>query len=364
MKTWRELLGCAATEGGARALVVGEVAQAHDGSLGLAHAYIDAIAAAGADAVKFQTHIAAAESTPAEPWRVRFGPRDETRYEYWKRMEFTEDEWRGLKRHADERQLAFLSSPFSIEAVDLLDRVGVAAWKIGSGEAGSVDLIDRILRDRRPVILSSGMSPLAEIDSAVARIQDAGLPLAVLQCTSSYPCPPERVGLNLLPFYRDRYGCGVGLSDHSGTIFPGLAAAALGLDVLEVHVTMSREMFGPDVVASVTTAELRELVTGIRFIERMMASPVDKDEAAADLAPMRALFTKSLVARRPLRAGTVLTSAHLAAKKPGAGIPASRLAETIGRRLVRDVAADEPLRESDLEALGAPMAREGRGQRP
>src|SRR5215212_6028329 len=110
-------------------LVIAEIAQAHDGSLGTAHAYIDAVARAGADVVKFQTHIAAAESTPSEPWRVRFSPRDETRYDYWKRMEFTEDEWRGLKRHAGNCGLAFISSPFSFEAIDLLDRVGVAAWK-------------------------------------------------------------------------------------------------------------------------------------------------------------------------------------------------------------------------------------------
>ena len=114
--------------------IVAEMAQAHDGSLGTAHAYIDAIAKAGADAIKFQTHIAAAESTPSEPWRVKFSPQDATRYDYWKRMEFTEKQWHGLKKHADERGLKFLSSPFSVEAVELLTRVGVAAWKVASGE--------------------------------------------------------------------------------------------------------------------------------------------------------------------------------------------------------------------------------------
>ena len=332
-------------------LIVGEVAQAHDGSLGLAHAFVDAIAAAGAGAVKFQTHIAAAESTAAEPWRVRFSPRDETRYDYWKRMEFTEDEWRGLKRHADERGLAFISSPFSVEAVDLIERVGVAAWKIASGEAGNLPMIDRLLDGQRPVMLSSGMSPLAETDAAVARIQARHVSLAVLQCTSAYPCPPERVGLNLIPFYRDRYRCAVGLSDHSGTIYPGVAAATLGIDVLEVHVTLSREMFGPDVVASVTSSELRQLVDGVRFVERMIERPVDKDAMAADLGPLRELFTKSIVARTNLAAGTVLTGEHLAAKKPGTGIPAARLPELIGLRLRRDVVADELLSEADLDRV-------------
>ncbi|MGC8917653.1 MAG: N-acetylneuraminate synthase family protein, partial [Thermoanaerobaculum sp.] len=111
-------------------LVIAEVAQAHDGSLGLAHAFIDAAADAGASAIKFQTHIAAAESTLGEPWRVKFSPQDRTRYDYWRRMEFTEEQWVGLREHAEERGLYFLSSPFSVEAVELLERVGVAAWKV------------------------------------------------------------------------------------------------------------------------------------------------------------------------------------------------------------------------------------------
>jgi N,N'-diacetyllegionaminate synthase len=340
------------TIGEGRCLIIGEVAQAHDGSLGLAHAFVDAIAGAGANAVKFQTHIASAESTAAEPWRVRFSPQDATRYDYWKRMELSEDEWRGLKGHADDRGLAFISSPFSIEAVDLLERVGVSAWKVASGEAGNLPMLDRMLRGGRPVMVSSGMSPLAETDAAVARVQAARVPVAVLQCTSAYPCPPERIGLNLIPFYRDRYRSAVGLSDHSGTIYPGLAAATLGIDVLEVHVTLSREMFGPDVAASVTTSELRQLVDGVRFIERMIDSPLDKDAIAADLRPLRDMFTKSVVARTPLAAGTVLAEEHLAAKKPGTGIPAARLPELIGLRLRRDLQADELLREADFEPVG------------
>lgn len=330
-------------------LIVAEVAQAHDGSLGMAHAFIDAIANAGADAVKFQTHIAAAESTPGEPWRVKFSPQDATRYDYWKRMEFTEEQWLGLKRHAEERGLIFLSSPFSVEAVDLLTRVGVAAWKIPSGEVSNTPMFERMVATGLPILLSTGMSPLSEIDTAVERVKARGLPLVVLQCTTAYPCPPEKVGLNLIPFFWERYRCAVGLSDHSGTIYPGLAAITLGIEVLEVHVTLSREMFGPDVSASVTTSELRQLVEGVRFIEEMKASPVDKDAMAQEVAPLRDLFTKSIVARVDLPAGTVLREEHLAVKKPGTGIPASRLPELIGRQLRRDVKADELLREGDLE---------------
>ena len=332
-----------------RCLIIGEVGLAHDGSLGYAHAFIDEVARAGADAVKFQTHIAAAESTAAEPFRVKFSPQDATRYDYWTRMEFTEAEWQGLANHARDHGLTFLSSPFSREAVELLTRVGMPLWKIASGEVGNVPLLDVMIATGRPILLSSGMSDLAELDKAVERVRRARLPLAVMQCTTAYPCPPEHIGLNMIPFFRERYECFVGLSDHSGTIYPGIAAAAIGADVVEVHVTMSRGMFGPDVPASVTMEELRHLVDGVRFVERMHAHPVDKDAAARDVASLRDIFTKSLVARGPLAAGTVLTEADIAMKKPGTGIPADRLSTVVGRRLRRPLESDEQLRVDDFE---------------
>jgi N,N'-diacetyllegionaminate synthase len=330
-------------------LVIGEVAQNHDGSLGMAHAFIDAIADAGADAVKFQTHLAASESTRMEPWRVRFSRQDRTRWDYWKRMEFTEDQWHGLKLHSEDRGLLFLSSPFSPEAVELLKRVGVAAWKLASGEVTNPLVFDRIAESQLPVLLSTGMSTWAEIDEAVGRVRAGGLPLAVLQCTSMYPTPPERVGVNLLSEYRARYSCPVGLSDHSGTIFPSLAAAVLGAEVLEVHVTLSREMFGPDVVASVTTTELRQLVDGVRFVNKIVDNPVDKDAVAEELMPMRELFTKSLVYAQDIPAGTVLNSRHMAGKKPGTGLAVSTMSDFFGRILKRDVRQDDFVRESDFE---------------
>ena len=330
-------------------LIVAEVAQAHDGSLGTAHAFIDAVAAAGADAIKFQTHIAEAESTPDEPWRVKFSKQDASRYDYWKRMEFSEVQWQDLKQHADERGLVFLSSPFSLEAVDLLTRIGVSAWKIPSGETTSTPILDQIIATGLPIILSTGMSPLSEVDAVVDRIKARGVPLVVLQCTTAYPCPPEKIGMNLISFFAERYQCAVGLSDHSGTIYPGLAAAALGLNLLEVHVTFSRDMFGPDVPASVTMDELSVLVEGIRFIEKMMTNPVDKETIAGELNGLRDMFTKSVVARKNLRAGKVLQADDLSLKKPGTGIPASQLPEVIGRRLKRSLKANTLIAESDLE---------------
>lgn len=333
---------------GGPSLVIGEVGLVHDGSLGLAHALIDAIADAGADAVKFQTHIAEAESTPAEPFRVAFSQQDPTRYAYWQRTSFDEREWQTLAEHAAARELLFLSTPFSNEAVDLLERLGVPAWKIGSGEVANPQLLDRVAATGLPVLLSSGMSPVAELDAAVERVRPRA-PLAVLQCTSAYPTTPEQIGLNLLSDFADRYGCPVGLSDHSGTVYPSLAAVVLGASIVEVHVTLSERMFGPDVPASVTPEELAGLVEGVRFLERALASPVDKDDVAASMQPLRALFTKSIVARTDLDRGTVLEEAHLTLRKPGSGLPPDRLGDVVGRRLRHDVARDTLLAEDDLE---------------
>jgi N,N'-diacetyllegionaminate synthase len=312
-----------------RCLVIGEVAQAHDGSLGTAHAYIDAIAAAGADAVKFQTHLAEFESTPAEPWRIRFSLQDATRYAYWHRVSFNEEQFAGLRNHAVERGLEFLSSPFSLEAAQMLERIGVNAWKIASGEVSNGPLLEFIA-------------------AAIERFSGAGAEFAVLQCTSKYPCPGEEIGLNMLRLFRERYGCKVGLSDHSGTIFPALAAVALGANVIEVHVTLSRECFGPDVPASITTSELTQLVKGVRYIERMLNCPVEKNRMAAELEPVRNIFRKSIVLRESLPAGTVLRTEHLVLKKPGTGLAGASLQDVIGKRLTRALEADEMLHEADL----------------
>lgn len=341
-------------------LLIAEIAQAHDGSLGTAHAYIDAVADAGADAIKFQTHIASAESTASEPWRVRFSPQDETRFDYWRRMEFTVDQWRGLKEHADERGLVFLSSAFSPEAVELLDELGMSAWKVASGEVANQPLLRKMVATGKPLLVSTGLATLEELDPVLAEIAEAGVGLGVLQCTTAYPCPAEQVGLEQLDVFRARWSDPasphalpiqpwIGLSDHSGTVFPGLAATTLGADVLEVHVTFHRQSFGPDVPASVTLEELTELARGMRFIERMRAGGVDKTRVSDELDGLRTTFGRSLVATRDLAAGARLTQADVAAKKPGGGLPPKALDQVIGRRLLVAVERDQPLHREMLE---------------
>lgn len=329
-------------------LIIAEVAQAHDGSLGTAHAYINAIANAGADAIKFQTHIASAESTKDEPWRIKFSPQDDTRYDYWKRMEFTEEQWGGLAEHARARGLMFLSSPFSFQAIEILDRIGMEAWKIGAGEITNLPLINKAAITGKQVILSSGMSTWNELDAAVNTVRNNNAEVAVLQCTSSYPCPAEKLGLNVISELRQRYHCQVGLSDHSGTIYAGIAAATLGANIIEVHVTFSHECFGPDVSSSITTAELGMLVEGVRFIESAMSHPVDKNIAADSFSEMKQIFGKSIVAARDLEAGAIITIQDIAFKKPGMGIPPSHCQNIINRKLSRDIKENKMITMADF----------------
>ena len=251
--------------------VIAEIGQAHDGSLGAAHAYIDAVAKTGVQAIKFQTHIADAESSPDEEFRVDGFPQDSTRYDYWKRMEFTESQWAALAEHASDRGLVFLSTPFSFEAVELLEKLGVPAWKIGSGEIGNLTMLEKIAKTQKPILLSSGMSYWKELDEAISVISGYHGRVGVFQCTTSYPCPPEKLGLNVIQEIGDRYGCPTGLSDHSGTIYPSLVAVVLGANMIEVHTVLSRDSFGPDVSSSVTIEEMKVIVEGIRFNEKSLS---------------------------------------------------------------------------------------------
>lgn len=329
--------------------IIAEVGQAHDGSLGTAYAYIDAIASTGANAVKFQTHIAEAESTSREEFRANFSRQDKTRFDYWKRMEFTREQWTSLAEYTRSKGLIFLSSPFSERAVDLLNEIGCPAWKIGSGELLTLPLLEKVLTTNKPILLSSGMASWPELDSVVDLVSKHGVPFAVFQCTTSYPCPPQTWGLNVIGQLRERYGSPVGFSDHSGRISCGLAAVALGANIIEVHVTFSRQCFGPDVSSSLTLEELAELVKGAREIKIASNNPVDKDEFANKCKDLKLLFGKSVVSARSLSRGHVIALEDIVFKKPGTGIPASNYKSVLGKVLKQPINTNEFILPSDLD---------------
>ncbi|MCH2196637.1 N-acetylneuraminate synthase family protein [Kordia sp.] len=328
--------------------IIAEIAQAHDGSLGMAHAYIDAVAKTGANAIKFQTHIAAAESSIHEPFRVKFSKQDATRYEYWKRMEFTLEQWKELKSHCDEVGLGFLSSPFSNAAVDLLEEVGVSCYKVGSGEVNNFLLLEKIANTGKPIIISSGMSSFVELDETVAFLKEKNCEFSILQCTTSYPTAPKQFGLNVIQELKDRYNVKIGFSDHSAGIEAGIAAATLGAEILEFHVVFDKEMFGPDAKSSLTFLEATKLVSAIRNIDEALNHPIDKKDNS-QYAELKQIFEKSLAINKDLPKGYVLTFDDLEAKKPkNYGILASKFQDVIGKKLVNDMKQWDFLNEKDL----------------
>jgi N,N'-diacetyllegionaminate synthase len=345
-------IGDRAIGGNEPCYIIAEVAQAHDGSLGIAHSYIDAVASTGVDAIKFQTHIADAESTKEEKFRVNFSYEDSSRYEYWKRMEFSEKQWKELKAHCDDVGIEFLSSPFSVEAVELLDRIGMRAWKVGSGEVNNPLTLQAMIETSKPILLSTGMSGWEEIGKAVNSVLEAGLGVALFQCTSKYPTTLQDVGLNIMDEIRARYSVPVGLSDHSGLVYPPFAAIARGVDMLEVHVVFSKKMFGPDTVSSLTLERLTEVVGMRDAVIEMYAHPVNKDEIADQLKSMKKLFNKSIVIVRDLQKGAVLTHRDLTVKKPGTGIPADQLEKCLGKVLQNNVSAGQLLEWNSLGEVG------------
>jgi len=325
--------------------IIAEVGSVHDGSFGNALRLIAAAAAAGADTVKFQTHIAQAETLKDAPMPPYF--QGEPRYAYFERTGFKLEQWRELIAACAASGAGFLSSPFSAQALDLLETAGAARYKIPSGEVTNLPLIELIAQTGKPVLISSGMSSWAELDRAVETVVKRHDRLVVMQCTSEYPCPYEQVGLNVMLEMRARYHLPVGLSDHTLTGYAALAAVTLGAAVIEKHFTFSRLMYGSDAPHSLEPAEFADLCAGVRAIETMLAHPVDKSDAAR-FGQMKRIFEKSLVSLADIPAGAVLTPALVGVKKPGSGIPAARLGEVLGRRAARAVPAGRLLALEDI----------------
>lgn len=328
---------------------IAEIAQAHDGSLGMLHAYIDAVAKTGVQAIKFQMHIAAAESSIHEPFRVKFSYEDATRFDYWKRMEFTLEQWKGIKQHCDEVGLDFICSPFSNVAVDWLEALNVKAYKIGSGEVSNFLLLDKIIKTQKPIILSSGMSSFDELDQVVAYLKSKSVDFSILQCTTAYPTQPNQYGLNLIAELKTRYQVPVGFSDHSAKIATGIAAVALGAEIVEFHVVFDRALFGPDAIASLTFEETKQLVEGATAIFEAQSQPIDKNNTTP-FATLKTIFEKSLAVNKNLPKGHTIAFEDLESKKPsGYGIAAKDYTNVIGRTLAKDKMQWDFLNEDDLQ---------------
>jgi len=331
-----------------KTFILAEVGQAHDGSLGILHSYIDTLAQAGVDAVKFQMHIAEAESSEYEPFRVKFSYEDNSRYDYWKRMEFSLEQWHEIKKHCDVVGVEFVCSPFSNMAVDWLIDLNAQKYKIGSGEVGNFLMLEKIAKTGKEIILSSGMSSFNELDETINFLKKFDNKISILQCTTKYPTNSKDIGLNVIEELRNRYDLEVGLSDHSGVIYPSLAAVSLGAKILEFHAVFDKNMFGPDSNSSLTMSEITQLVEGVRFIEESLENKIDKSDTSK-FKNLKDIFEKSLAINKNMKSGEVITFDDLEAKKPSnKGIPAKIFSHVIGKKLKNNIKKWDFLKKGDV----------------
>lgn len=329
--------------------LIAEIAQAHEGSLGILHSYIDAVATTGVQAIKFQMHIAEAESSIHEPFRVKFSLEDKTRFDYWKRMEFSLEQWKAIKQHCDAVGLDFICSPFSNLAVDWLEEIGIHSYKIGSGEVNNLLLLEKICATGKPIIISSGMSSYDELDATVAFLKSKNATYSILQCTTAYPTKPEQYGLNIIKELTEKYQVPIGFSDHSAKISTGIAAVALGATILEFHVVFHRALFGPDAIASLTIEETKQLATAVHEINTALQNPIDKNNNE-NFKELKAIFEKSLAINKDLTKGHRISFEDLESKKPrGFGISATKFQEVLGKKLKHNKSKWDFLNEEDLD---------------
>jgi N-acetylneuraminate synthase len=330
--------------------VIAEAGVNHNGDLKLARALIDVAVEAGADAVKFQTFRADRLVTPDAPkaeYQLQTTGNDESQFEMLKHLELSPDAHRELKSYCEERGIVFLSTPFDEEAVDLLDGLGVPAFKISSGDLTNSPLLEHVASKGKPVILSTGMSELSELIEAVSVLNTAGCENPVLlHCVSNYPAQPQEINLRAMQTMRSAFDVPVGFSDHTEGIDVALAAVALGACVIEKHFTLDRTLPGPDHLASLEPGALRELVRSIRRVESALGSG-RKAPAASELETAKSA-RRSLVAARDIPAGAILEREMVVMRRPGAGMSPSMLETLLGRQAVRDIAAGTLLNEDEF----------------
>jgi len=326
--------------------IIAEIGSVHDGSFGNAIKALEAAAVSGANCIKFQTHIADEESLPNAPSPRYFS--SESRIEYFRRTAFSRSQWKELAARALDLGVAFISSPFSHVAVDLLEDLEVPAYKVASGEVTNLPMLEHIAATGKPVILSSGMSTWDELDEAVSTL--SGSNICIMQCTSIYPCPITKVGLNNLAEISDRYPeVTIGFSDHTLGMSAGVAAATLGASVIEKHFTFSRLMYGSDAFNSLEPSEFKSYSTMIREAWAILEHPIDKGLLAREeLCEMKWTFEKSIVSSMSIRAGTIVDKHHLAYKKPSGGIPPAKWKSIMGKTLERDVPSNHIFEPGDF----------------
>jgi N,N'-diacetyllegionaminate synthase len=321
--------------------IIAEAGVNHNGDLRRAMELIDAASQAGADAVKFQTFTAdrlVMREAPKAEYQKQTTDAAESQYEMLRRLELSPEAHRELMDHCRKQAILFLSTPFDEESADLLEELGVAAYKISSGEITNLTLLAHLARKNRPMIISTGMAYLSEVESAVLAVHDAGNhEFVLLHCVSSYPANPADANLRAMHTMTKAFNVPVGYSDHTSGIEVALAAVALGACVIEKHLTLDRTLPGPDHQASLEPNEFARMVKGIRIIEAALGS--GRKEPVSSEANTAAMARKSLVAAWDIAAGTELTEEMIAIMRPGTGLPPAMRQQLLGRVTRTDIPA-------------------------
>jgi len=323
-------------------LIVGEAGVNHNGSLEMARRLVDAALQAGVDVVKFQSFKAerlAASSAPKADYQLSTAGGGESQLEMLRRLELSETAQKEIKDYCRQKGILFMSTPFDEGSADFLEGLGVEVFKIPSGEITNLRFLSYVARKGKPMIVSTGMSSLEEVEAAFRTIRGSGNEqLVLLHCVSRYPTEPAEVNLRAMATMQGTLQVPVGYSDHTMGITVALAAVALGACVVEKHFTLDRSLPGPDHQASLEPSELADLVKGIRVVEASLGH--GKKEPTANELGTAAVARKSLVAAKDIPAGTKLTEECITVKRPGTGLPPSMLSQLVGRVAARDISAD------------------------
>ncbi len=323
--------------------IIAEACDNHFGDLDTAKEMVRQAKLAGADAIKFQHHLPDEEMLPDAPMSANF---DEPLYAFLKKHALKLEDHRALKASCESAGILYLCTPFSVRAAQELHELGLAAFKIGSGEMTDIPSLERIAEFGKPMLLSTGMSTFEEIDETVRALTARRATFALMHCVSEYPPRYEDLNLGVIRVLQARYPhLVIGHSDHTPDCYTAFAAVALGAALVEKHIILDKRLRGPDQAVSIDLRDLTELVQGIRKIERALGS----EKRVHDLErPIRAWAFRSVVAVRPIKAGQVITAEAVWSKRPGTGIPSKRLFEVIGKRATRDLPANTLLSWDDL----------------
>lgn len=323
--------------------IIAEAGVNHNGSLDLAKELVVAAKDSGADCVKFQTFKAGnlvSKSAKKADYQTENTGSNESQFDMLKKLELAQDDFIELKEFCDQVGIEFMSTAFDLESIDFLNDIDMNGWKIPSGEITNLPYLMKIAKLNKPLILSTGMSTMDDIDQAVKVLREySQSDITVLHCTTEYPTPYEEVNLNAMKTIQQEFDVEVGYSDHTKGIEVPIAAVALGAKVIEKHFTLDRNMEGPDHKASLDPSELKAMVTAIRHIEESMGSS-EKAPTESELKNI-AVVRKSIVASRKIKQGEVFSDDNLMVKRPGEGISPMRWFDVIGKVAGRDFEEEE-----------------------